>query len=370
MTPRAPTLTWDIFCHVIDNWGDLGVCWRLTADLASRGQRVRLWVDDPAPLEWMAPGALQQSWRGVTVYPWARHTGAAASNLKTNLPPGDVLIEAFGCEIPPEWVRQLHLLRSDPQPVWINLEYLSAEPWVERCHGLPSPVLSGPLAGRTKWFFYPGFTAQTGGLLREEVLMSRPRETQALPTSTNGFHAGDGPRVTLFCYEPERLPDLLHHPDLCHAHWQVAPGRATAAFHAAVGATPRHLPPGATVTLLPHTPQPAFDDTLWTSDLNLVRGEDSLVRALWAGQAFVWQIYPQDDDAHHAKLDAFLDWLGAPADWRQMHHVWNGMSTAALPALGHATLQRWRETACAARQRLLEQDDLTTQLVKFVLEKQ
>ena len=51
----APQLTWDIFCNVVDNFGDIGVCWRLACNLASRGKRVRLWVDDVSPLAWMAP---------------------------------------------------------------------------------------------------------------------------------------------------------------------------------------------------------------------------------------------------------------------------------------------------------------------------
>ena len=86
--------------------------------------------------------------------------------------------------------------------------------------------------------------------------------------------------------------------------------------------------------------QPDFDHLLWAGDLNFVRGEDSLVRALWAGAPFVWQIYPQDDGAHHVKLEAFLDWLGAPPSLRQFHRSWNGFGSAALPALDAATLAR------------------------------
>ena len=32
-------MLWDLFCRVIDNHGDLGVCWRLARDLAARGER-------------------------------------------------------------------------------------------------------------------------------------------------------------------------------------------------------------------------------------------------------------------------------------------------------------------------------------------
>jgi uncharacterized repeat protein (TIGR03837 family) len=119
--------------------------------------------------------------------------------------------------------------------------------------------------------------------------------------------------------------------------------------------------------------QDDYDHLLWSCDLNFVRGEDSLVRALWAARPgptaqlrsipFVWQIYTQDDKAHHAKLRAFLDWMltrgSAPAGLRAFHEIWNGLHAAPLPALALAS---WTEAAQAARTRLLEQPDLRTQL--------
>ena len=39
-------MTLDLFCRVVDNYGDLGVCWRLARQLAGEhGVAVRLWVD-------------------------------------------------------------------------------------------------------------------------------------------------------------------------------------------------------------------------------------------------------------------------------------------------------------------------------------
>lgn len=362
-TAPRPTLTWDIFCHVIDNWGDLGVCWRLGTQLAGRGQRVRLWVDDPTPLAWMAPGAREGHCAGITVHPWPRTAPEAPS---PELPPGDVLIEAFGCEIAPAWVQALH--PPTPQPpnrVWLNLEYLSAEPYVQRSHRLPSPVLSGPLVGRTKWFFYPGFTPGTGGLLREPDLLARQRAFEpAAWLQRHGVAPGKGaPVVGLFCYEPPALPALLRLPALAQAHWLVATGRTREAVRAAWG---QGSHPSGTRHELPALPQAEFDHLLWASDLNMVRGEDSLVRALWAGRPLVWHIYPQHDDAHHAKLEAFLDWLQAPASLRHFHRVWNGIESGPLPL---PDLPAWAECVIAARDRLLTQDDLVTQLLRFVDEK-
>ena len=160
-TARQPLL-WDIFCQVIDNHGDVGVCWRLARELAARGHTVRLWLDDLRALPWLAPGAWSGAFERIRVLPWPRSAQALAQ-----LPLADVWVEAFGCELPAAFVARFAAEQAMPQPVWINLEYLSAEDWVERMHALPSPVLAGPLAGRRKWFFYPGFTPAAGGLLRE-----------------------------------------------------------------------------------------------------------------------------------------------------------------------------------------------------------
>lgn len=362
MNPAPPAL-WDIFCAVIDNHGDLGVCWRLARQLRDAGCQVRLWVDDASALTWMAPAAARGGEPGIAVLPWAWATQEA--RLAT-LPPADVWVEAFGCELPEAFVARGVACAGDARPpVWINLEYLSAEDWVLRNHGLPSPVMSGPARGWTKHFFYPGFTPGTGGLLREAGLPQRhqafdrpawrARHAPALP---------DGARLlSLFCYEPDALPTFLHSlADTVH-HLLVTPGRPLAAVQACAAPLPSW-------SALPYTDQDGFDAMLWACDLNFVRGEDSLVRALWAGQAFVWHIYPQHDGAHHAKLGAFLDWLQAPTSLRGFHLAWNGLiepQAARWP--DDATLADWTACARAARERLLLQPDLVSQLLGFVTEK-
>ena len=158
---------WDLFCRVIDNFGDIGVCWRLAADLGARGETVRLWVDDPSALAWMAP----QGSANVDVLRWTDGMPLPA--------PGDVVVEAFGCNPPPDFVAQM--ARRDKPPRWINLEYLSAEAYAGRNHGLRSPQFSGPGQGLDKWFFYPGFEPGTGGLIREPGLMDARRVSTAAP---------------------------------------------------------------------------------------------------------------------------------------------------------------------------------------------
>jgi uncharacterized repeat protein (TIGR03837 family) len=351
---------WDIFCAVVDNHGDLGVCWRLARQLRDAGQRVRLWVDDASALAWMAPAAVQDPEPDICVLPWAQaHPGPLLERLGS----ADVWVEAFGCTLPEAFVAHGVGSRASP-PAWINLEYLSAEPCIERLHGLPSPVMSGPARGWTKHFFYPGFTPRTGGLLRESDLAARQqafdRAAWRARCAPQGPAAGHW--VSLFCYEPAPLAQLLEQLRHRRAHLLVTPGRARAAMQQALAAAP--APPDWTA--LPYVSQPDFDEMLWGCDLNFVRGEDSLVRALWAGQPLVWQIYPQDDQAHHAKLEAFLDWMQAPSSLRRFHRVWNGLEGGALPALDEAVWSEWTACAQAARQVLAQQDDLVTGLLRWV----
>jgi uncharacterized repeat protein (TIGR03837 family) len=345
-------MQWDIFCRVIDNHGDIGVCWRLAADLGGRGEQVRLWTDDASALGWMAP----QGAAGVQVRPW---TGSTAAE------PGDVVVEAFGCQL--EDAFQAALARrtreTGRQPAWINLEYLSAEAWVESCHRLPSPVLAGPAKGLLKHFFYPGFTAATGGLLREPALLSRQAAFDRGAWLRAQGLAFQGERlVSLFCYEPPGLAALLAELARCAAPTRllVTAGRAASAVQQLLDAG---LDPGLlAIDWLPLLPQVAYDELLWSCDFNFVRGEDSLVRALWAGKPFAWNIYPQDDSVHLQKLDAFLDWMDAPPTLRALHAAWNGAGRD-WPGLSIAD---WIAPVCHARDRAAALPDLASSLMQFV----
>lgn len=367
--PQEQPLLWDVFCHVVDNLGDVGVCWRLCANLAERGQRVRLWIDAPESLDWMAPGALEGRVPGVQVLHTQRPFTADLAQALDHIPVADVWVETFGGHPPPECMDRLAAQRAagHAMPVWLNLEYMSAEPYVERSHRLPSPVSSGPLKGLAKWFFYPGFTNQTGGLLREPNLFEQRAafDASAWRRRLDRNHRANK-CVSLFCYEPMPLKQALQEAlaEAPHSRWWVTAGRA----QQAVARTGLQHP---SIRPLPLLTQTEFDHLLWCSDLNCVRGEDSLVRALWAGQPLVWHIYPQDDNAHHAKLHAFLDWLQAPASLRRFHLQWNGVLPVASGETvwpGWGVVQDWRACVQAARQRLSQQPDLCQRLSGFVWE--
>jgi len=292
---------------------------------------------------------------------------------------GDVLVEAFGCHVAPEFIAAYasKTLACGQPCRWINLEYLSAEEFVERNHGLPSPVMSGPGAGLTKRFFYPGFTVATGGLLRERDLAQRQaRFDRSTWLQQLGIDFQGERLVSLFCYEPDALGALLDQlaADTQPTRLLVTSGRSAVAVAACMQSKNRAQPrwnqaQALSCFYLPTLTQSDFDHLLWACDLNFVRGEDSLVRALWAGKPFIWQIYPQHDNAHHRKLESFLKVLDAPASLRDFHRVWNGVIGSAGPdptALPALALPSWQQTLQQARRGLLQQDDLTTQLMRFV----
>jgi len=368
----APRPRWDIFCKVIDNLGDMGVCWRLARQLAAEhGLAVRLLVDAPgllAPLlPALDPSQAEQEMQGVRIGAWTEALALPGA--------ADVVVEAFACDPPAAY---LEAMGARPRPpCWINLEYLSAEAWVAGCHGAASPHPRLPLV---KFFFFPGFGPGTGGLLRERGLLARRdaflvaggRETllQRL-----GLAAGsDTLLLSLFCYDTAPLEALFRawsassRPLLC----LVPPGKPLAAASRCLGGDgPWQLGP-ARIVPIPFLSQADYDELLWSCDLNFVRGEDSFVRAQWAGRPFVWQIYAQEDGAHLEKLEAFLALPESlppgpggetlAAFWRS----WNGASDAApdwealvraLPLLDRHG-KRWSE-------KLGSTPNLAASLVKF-----
>ena len=372
---------WDVFCRVVDNFGDVGVSWRLARILAAEhGKRVRLWLDDLAVLAALRPGidrsAQSQDLDGVTI-----------ERMREAFAPGDVadvVIETFGCDPPAGYVEAM--TRRSPAPRWINLEYLSAELWVEGSHALPSPHPRLPIM---KHYFFPGFTSRTGGLLRERDLFRRRDAFQGDPGVQAGFWqalTGDTPaggalKVSLFCYEGAPIGALLEAcAGLDVPVWIIAPeGIAARALEGWSGERRGADCGQVEAFIVPFLPQDRYDELLWACDVNFVRGEDSFVRAQWAGRPFVWHIYPQKEDAHWVKLHAFLErYLGAldagrAAAVKALWEAWN--RGEAPPEEGPQPLAGWEAFAeeriaiqAATRawvERLRMQQDLGSQLVLF-----
>ncbi len=377
-------MVWDIFCTVIDNFGDIGVTWRLARQLADEhGVEARLWVDDLAAFRHIRPEidpALEkQSLAGVEIRRW--------TSPLLDVEPGEVVVEALACNLPAEFVERMAV--RDPRPVWLNLEYLTAEDWARGVHGLPSPHPRLPL---TKHFFMPGYTPDTGGLTRECWLPARRDAFRQDAAARGAFWTGlglpaetpDELRVSLFSYGNATQSDLLDAwaADAGAVRALVPEGKALPEIAACFG-LPELPRPGATLArgaltlhVLPMLSQDDYDRLLWACDLNFVRGEDSFARAQFAARPLVWQAYRQDEDAHFAKLEAFLDLYCADMApelarlTRKTWRAWNRESGfgALWPALREALpdLGRHAEVWC---EHLAGQTDLASNLLIFCKKK-
>lgn len=368
---------WDIFCRVVDNFGDIGVTFRLARQLvAEHNLPVRVWVDDLNSLHALWPETLPdmvQQWiADVEVCHWGEPFIPAE--------PAQVVIEAFACGLPEAYLNAM--ARRETEPVWINLEYLSAEEWVDDCHGMASRHPRLPL---TTYFFFPGFSRASGGLLREVQLLSDRRQFQNSQAMQQAFWGdlgidlcGDELKISLFGYANTAVDVLLEkwaggqQPVLV----LVPENRVLRNVEQAVGRTLRagdRVEHGAMkLVVLPFLQQDHYDRLLWACDINFVRGEDSFVRAQWAGVPLVWQIYPQQEEAHTIKLDAFLDRyranmpLDASLALLQFWQGWNRQGLAGeawdayveqLPAL--------KRHAAAWSDGLAQSPSLAEQLISF-----
>ncbi|TCV83376.1 elongation factor P maturation arginine rhamnosyltransferase EarP [Sulfurirhabdus autotrophica] len=371
--------SWDIFCNVIDNYGDIGVCWRLARQLSLEHQlQVRLWVDDLGSLAKICPGidpfADIQFFKGIEVCHWV------VSFPDVN--PANVVIEAFACKLPESYIQNMAGLET--KPVWINLEYLSAEDWVAGCHGLPSQHPRLPLV---KYFFFPGFNAKTGGVLLEQGLISRRNQFQQDSLAQSRFwesldvspRCTDEIRVSLFGYENSALASLFDtwangsQSVFCLVPEGKILSDVTRYFGLNALQTGAAKKSGnLTVQVLPFVEQARYDELLWACDCNFVRGEDSFVRAQWAAKPFVWHIYPQDENAHMKKLMAFLSVYSknlpqeTATDLRRFWEAWN--RAAGAGDLWHAFWQHKALFEAHAGQWancLAENGDLALNLVQF-----
>ncbi len=372
---------WDLFCRVVDNYGDVAVAWRLARCLArEQGKRVRLYLDDLTILARLRPEAdpaqARQQLDGVEVVRWDESLDAPGSVPEDGV--ADVVVETFGCETPAPYV--LAMAAREPLPRWINLEYLSAEEWVEGSHRLPSP--HPRLAPLTRHFFFPGFTARTGGLVRERDLLARRDAFQSDRGAQAAFWRGitgavppeTAVKLSLFGYAGAPYEALLE-AMVRHAGalWIAAPeGAASAAVAAWLNGRKRGSRGAVQAFTVPFVDQDRYDLLLWACDLNFVRGEDSFVRAQWAARPLVWQIYPTEDGAHWVKLGAFLARYTAGMDRSHagcvtaMWEAWNrGEDVAAAWRRFDAGLAAVSAHAEAWAAGLAEQPDLASQLASF-----
>lgn len=373
-----------LFCRVIDNYGDIGVAWRLAVQLAGRGFQVALWHDHPPSLAALLGGGGLPA--AVRVHGWTGDAAASVAQEYAAAAPAAV-IETFACELPSA-VREI--VRAE-RPLWLNWEYLSAEDWAEAMHGKPSFQADGT----EKYFWLMGFSERSGGLLRErdyaakrQAFLSDPAAQAALRRALRLPEppAAGVPCWFCFGYGSGVWAEWL-------AAWQAwgRPMECWLAGHQIADSLRESgaVPPQALrqagdvwqagkvrLVRTAFVPQCDFDAVLWLADGVLVRGEDSFVRAQLAGKPMLWHIYPQAEMAHAGKLAAFWNKVYPhfpSAAWPQAHRLLSDELNGVAPLDGAARaaawaqlldgLPQWSQAAEDWRARLAAQPDALSRLL-------
>jgi uncharacterized repeat protein (TIGR03837 family) len=374
---------WDIFCKIVDNYGDIGVCWRLSQQLAhEHNLTIRLLIDDMASAKKIITNLdiskQSQLINGVQVCVWPSLKNTATADA------ADVVLETFSCALPDFYLQQM--VQQDS--IWINLEYLSAEKWVSDFHAKPSPQATLAI---TKHYFFPGFKDDTGGLIRERELITErniftnSKEKQFQFWQKIGIYGADNftadtVKISLFCYAQANITGLIES--------LVATNQCTKLFipfNSAIAISLEKLVDikqhnlngihrgNLTIHLLPFLSQADYDCLLWACDLNFVRGEDSWIRAIWAEKPFIWQPYIQSDETHILKLKAFLDlYLSAATSEistliNESQLAWSSADTTTQMPINHLIeqLPAIQNYAKKVTKTLMLQPDLATKLMIF-----
>jgi uncharacterized repeat protein (TIGR03837 family) len=355
-------MRWDIFCQIVDNYGDAGVCWRLARSLSSiHGQGVRIFCDDLPTLNLLASGVDEDIKQKIALLPWESSFANARHPVETP----DVVIEAFGCELPERYLAGL--LMAPIKPIIINLEYLSAEPWIVDFHSKASPQSHGI----PKYFFFPGFQDEVGGILIDPVPSIATGENETPPASLRKTWSQLRPnakRISVFCYPGAPLRKWLEDLGKINQDFDILLTYGHAELLGMHTGQNIKLPANIHLHPLPFVSQDEYDWLLSRCDFNIVRGEDSFVRAQLAGKPFIWHIYPQADHAHEVKLAAFLDLYLKEAS-QDLRLATIAAMTWAMPKQWFDALGDWNTHSKAWRAQLLEKQGdggLAARLLAFV----
>lgn len=325
---------------------------------------MRIFCDDLPTLNLLASGVDPEIKGLIDIQPWE----ASHNNSRHPVQPPDVVIEAFGCDLPERYLAGL--LIAPQKPIIINLEYLSAEPWIVDFHQKASPQAHGI----PKYFFFPGFQENAGGILIDPIPKESSLTEASIPESLRASWSllrPNAKRISVFCYPGipllkwlEDLATLGENFDVVLTHGQ----REQLQFSSGHPTQPLALPDSIQLISVPFVTQDEYDWMLSQCDFNIVRGEDSFVRAQLAGRPFIWHIYPQEDRAHETKLAAFLDLYLEDASQELKHAVIAAM-TWAMPSEWYQSIDSWDAHSKAWRADLLEKQadgGLAARLMGFV----
>ncbi|AGF46726.1 conserved hypothetical protein of the DUF2331 family [Candidatus Kinetoplastibacterium desouzaii TCC079E] len=358
----------DIFCKVIDNYGDIGFCWRLARDLAHNYNcEVALIVNETEKFSKLNSkidiNSKYQKVDNIEIFLWNE-------NNFLDKTPGNLVIESFGCNLPSYYISKI----IEKNSVWINIEYLSAETWVNEYHLKPSKITNN----YNKFFFFPGFNYKTGGLIIEKNLKNQRDDFQKSLYLQNIFlksigidsfflnRRNESIFCYLFCYETANIYKLIQ--SLQKINKQII--ILTNKDNKLIKIKKEYIPSTVHIIKIPFVNQPDFDKILWSMDINFIRGEDSFVRSILANKPMIWHIYKQEEDVHIKKLKAWLKIYNAPKFVENIILSWNqdemeifdkNITEAILPK----NISLWKKHAQNWGDLQITQASLSYKLLKF-----
>lgn len=287
----------DIFCDVIDNFGDAGVTYRLAKALKSElpGSEIRLFTNDlnafSALNSSIDPSMTVQELNGIEFFSY----GVLTDEFVKEYEIPKLVIEAFACQIPAAYYEKA----LDSDCLIINLDHLSAEPWIEGVH------LKESLTGRKakKYFFMPGFTTVSGGLIQDRPLSDEEKSEKRKHFENMFGFADAGLMISAFTYEHDFFLLFADLENIGKKINIIVFGEKSRKSIQKLQVNGSNI----SIAYADFISQEDYDALLKVCDLNFVRGEDSWSRACLSGKPFIWHSYHQKDNYQQVKVKAFLE---------------------------------------------------------------
>ncbi len=302
----------DIFCEIIDNFGDIGVVYRVSKELKKIFQNVRIIIvlnrlEEFKAINKRVKDVDYQEIDGL-IYITEKYLEDNIDSFGT----ADIFIEAFGCNVFEGYIKKA----KESSKLWINLEYLSGEKWIEDFHLQESLIDSKTLK---KIFYMPGFSEKSGGVIIDSSFLERKEygaenREKVLEKYFPNCDFNNKLVGTIFSYERnfENLLDVLK--DYGKETFLILMGEKTHKSFSEIlqkkltenfGKIVKY--DKITMLYADFLSQEEYEEVISAVDFNFTRGEDSFVRGILLGKPFMWHIYLQEEKAHMDKIKAFTE---------------------------------------------------------------
>ncbi|WP_147644997.1 elongation factor P maturation arginine rhamnosyltransferase EarP [Treponema pectinovorum] len=325
-----------ILCKVVDNYGDVGVVFRLAKALSEQDKTLELTIvcSDLESFSLLTKNHFsidtqKKSQKCIfndsvwTILDWTQE-----EDFRYEPSPFPTILECFQCGRP-EWLESILFSKTANKTFYIfNIEYLTAEAYAEEFHLLKSYTRSSNVK---KMFFMPGFTNKTGGLIIDKTFMNSLKKSELQKKDDKIF------TVAIFSYERSFDEIFVALQNFVQKVREKEKGFCVKVFAAAGKSQPfvkkswEKFGKDIILQELDFLPQEEWDELLCTCDFNFVRGEESLARASLCAKPFVWHAYPQEENYQLVKVNSLLEkilpFIKDEAAGTALKQVWEDYNT-------------------------------------------